>query len=182
MCWVVQCKCGHCNDVIVLRDYNYRYRKYKNNHYWNGKTGDKASNWKGGRRKVGNYWHLYMPDYFSSSDDGIVAEHIYNFQEYNKCCMLPWGIVHHIEPVTKDYCNNMPWNLQGVTYSQHMKLHNPGEKYCKKDMSDRFCLICGSKTTYISIQKLKYKTPRWYKHKDGFVCSKCYDKNRRKHY
>jgi|SRR6478735_1522949 len=128
-------------------------------------------NWRGGRCKdKKGYWFIRMPEYFASYDNGYVLEHIYNFQEYHKCCMLPWGEVHHVEPVTEEYCNNMIWNLKGMTSSQHTGLHNKVE-------SGRHCSKCNSMNTLLHS---KDKHPLWYKDGlGGYFCSKCRDKNRR---
>ena len=97
--------------------------RFKHGHNSRFNIGENHPSWKGGRKKHGNYWFLHMPDYFSSYESHYVEEHVYVYQEYNKCCVLPWGIVHHIDPVTEDYCNNMPWNLQGMLRSKHQSMH-----------------------------------------------------------
>jgi len=44
----------------------------------------------------------------------------------------------------------------------------------KKDHSKTFCLLCGSKTTYIRPNG----SPNWTEYKDGHMCKKCYDRIR----
>lgn len=124
-----QCNCGTLISVINTKGKfaRYAYRHNFINILLNpgnrGKRGLDSSNWKGGRTRDRNYWYLTMPDYFSSNNSCRVYEHDYFYQEYHQCCLLSWGIVHHIIPVTEDYCNNMPWNLMGMTRSAHQKLH-----------------------------------------------------------
>lgn len=156
-----RCACGKCNYLIPVLKNNGQFAKYKHGHAPNGEN---HYEWKGGRVKYGDYWFLYMPNYYHAWKKGYVAEHIYVFQEYNKCCLLSWGVVHHIDPVTPDYCNNMPWNLQGMMKSQHSKMHNI------KDMVDRFCSMSDCK------YRSKYNR-HW--HKDGkgrYLCHNCYYK------
>lgn len=79
-------------------------------------------------KKVGGYWQLWMPEHNSASKDGRVLEHVYFYEQYHKVCMLSWGVVHHIIPV-KDGGSNMPWNLKGMMFRDHMILHHTGNKY-----------------------------------------------------
>lgn len=173
-----KCKCGCDSDIPIRNKIGY-LQKYKHGHnvfgvgknninYQKGKKGQDHHNWKGGRYKRKQYWLILMPNYFCCDKRGYVLEHIYFFQEYNKCCLLPWGIVHHKEPVTPNYCNNMPWNLQGMMASNHTKYHHV------KDMSDRYCKLCGSDKTFIN-KKTGYHA--WYGNKkDGFICMTCHNR------
>ncbi len=150
--------------------------KFKNGHNSYLRKGDKHPSWKYGRIVDKNgYWSLLMPDYFSSYDSGYVLEHIYNFQEYNKCCLLPWGVVHHIIPVTKDYCNNMPWNLEGMTNKQHTSYHHKYKTGKRKDYSGITCLLCGSDKTGKGTGR-SYNSTHWCAYQSGVICNKCYMK------
>ena len=126
--FIIECKCG-CGKTIQKRDRRCRLREYKKGHDKKGKPflfavkGLNHYKWKGGRKKHENYIMILMPDYFSAQRNGYVHEHIYNFQEYHQCCLLPWGVVHHIIPVSEDYCNNMPWNLMGMMKTKHTSFH-----------------------------------------------------------
>lgn len=118
--YLIKCRCGYCNEIRFLRDKNNTLRYYMPYHH-NKK--ENHHNWKGGRMIDKNgYVLLLMPDYPNCNSLGYIREHIYFYEQYYKCCMLPWGEVHHIEPVTKDYCNNMPWNIIGMTRKQHRRL------------------------------------------------------------
>jgi hypothetical protein len=81
------------------------------------------------------------------------------FEQYNKCCMLKWGVVHHKD---ENPLNNNIENLQGMTRSQHMKLHRKGKSLSKEHgyriEDNRTCFSCGLKTTKIS----SYNRPIWY--------------------
>lgn len=143
--------------------------------------GSKHPQWKGGRRKNGKYYMLWLPDYYLSDKNGCIYEHVYFYQEYNKCCLLQWGHVHHIIPIKKGG-SNLPWNLQGMTKQQHARLHAIGNKknYNKhKDTSDRICHICRSKITTMGKpngKNTKTPYPRWHHlpwDKINWYCNKC---------
>lgn len=154
------CNCGCGENLKNLQNNQGKTVKYIKHHHV-GK-GDKCPNWKNGRRKLNGYWRLYLPTYYSSNKSGYVREHVYFFQEYNKCCMLKWGDVHHIDGNTD---NNMPYNLQGMTHRQHMTLTH------KKDMSSRNCFICLSNKTIWD----KRGWFIWFKNDDNsWLCRKCY--------
>ena len=168
------CCCG-CGKLINIVDKRGRPRRFLTGHGGKGKPflfalkGENHYNWKGGRKKHGNYWMLLLPDYFSVQKNGYVYEHVYNYQEYYQCCILPWGVVHHIDPVRKGYCNNMVWNLIGMLRSKHITLHKKGSEGKKINMSGRFCKICKGKTRFISGYE------HWYGNKEnGWMCHKCY--------
>lgn len=158
---------------MSILDNNGRFRKMIQNHYQRQRKGLLNHNFKGGRYKFGNYWVLNMPEYFSSTKYGRVYEHVYNYQEFNKCCLLPWGQVHHIEPVTKDYCNNMSWNLQGMMKQEHIDLHMKGNQYGKnnaKNMDDRVCSFPLCKNPNI-------KSKKWINDVNNeWLCQSCYDR------
>ena len=81
----------------------------------------------------------------------VMEKHIGRF-------LLKTEIVHHIEPVTPEYCNNDISNLKLLqTPKEHREEH-------MIDMSDRKCLICGAETTY---------NRDWGIYKDGYICSRC---------
>jgi hypothetical protein len=166
------CACG-CGESINIQTARKLLKRFVKNHdkksldrgYMKGENHIKfARGWNGGRKATRGYWEILMPDYFSANKNGYVFEHIYNFQEYNKCCILPWGVVHHIDENKK---NNMTWNLQGMTNKQHQLLH------CFKDMDGRICIRCNSDKTYLK----KNGRPMWYKIGAECLCKNCYDKD-----
>ncbi len=166
-----ECKCG---TLIPFLNYANKPARFKQGHNSRaGQTGPDNNNWKGGRRKDSNgYWMLCMPDYPSSQKSGYVPEHVYFYQEYYKVCICKWAEIHHIIPVTKDYCNNMPWNLKAVTKDEHRKITHT------IDMSDWFCSDCNSKETYI---KKNNGRPFWYNDwNGGHRCHTCQCRRRYK--
>ena len=162
--YLIECNCGRCNEVIFLRGSNFQIRNFARNHQT---IGEYNGNWKNGIRYTRNYRYILMPDYPRAQKDGYVPEHIYVYQEYNKCCLLPWGEVHHLDPVREGYCNNMPWNLIGVTKWQHRTLDRT------KNLGDNICYNCKSPDTYIK----ENGRPMWYYDKeDNPLCMSCYNK------
>jgi len=51
---------------------------------------------------------------------GYVYEHVFVMENYYQCCMLKWGVVHHINEIPTD---NRPENLQGMMRFQRTTLH-----------------------------------------------------------
>ena len=163
--YLIECECG-CGEHIFRFSKSGGIRRFKDGHQL--RKGMNCPAFKTGRLKSGHgYYRLYIPDYFSSDKYGRVFEHIYFFQEYHQCCLLPWGEIHHIIPVTEDYCNNMPWNLMGMTKTQHKKLSNKFKTYKKKDRSNTFCIDCESDKTYVDKKGYEH----WY---EGPLCKKCW--------
>jgi hypothetical protein len=102
------CNCG-CGKKTKIVD-----NKIK--HYIKGHRGKNNNiEIKIRRNKIGDYYILHIPNYFSSNNSGGVYEHIYIYQEYHKCCMLPWGVVHHINGIKK-ICP-----IENVLYVEIMK-------------------------------------------------------------
>lgn len=130
----------------------------------------------GSRLKQRNYWLLYMPTYYKANKSGYVYEHVYFYEQYNKCCILPWGNTHHIEPVTPEYCNNMPWNLQCMMARDHTSLHSRGRH---KDTSNRRCYRCKRNKTRIMkpVGEMRTPCPQWMHmpyDKKNWYCYNCY--------
>lgn len=130
-------------------------------------SGEYHPNWKGGRRSNSKGYVLIKCEGYPRVDSqNYVREHILIYEQYHKCCMLKWGIVHHINEITND---NRIENLQGMTNGKHTKFHNT------IDMSDRKCSQCESDKT--EINKLNYR-PHW-KHSiinGNLLCNICYTK------
>lgn len=174
-----RCGCGRSDCLIPIINKRGEFIKCKRGHTTTDRRGYNNPNYKGGRKKdKDGYWHLLMPNYPKVNSFGYIREHIYFYQEKNKLCMLEWGDVHHIEPITKDYCNNMPWNLQGIMKKQHTSYHRLGRH---KDTSKYRCFLCKNNKTIIEKPNKNNKTPipRWFHlphDKINWYCNICYKK------
>lgn len=70
-----------------------------------------------------------------------------------------------------------PNDWEWLCPSCHFKQDGRIEKWkisSVKDHSKTFCILCGSKDTYIKPNGF----PNWYSHGEGFKCKKCYDRPR----
>jgi hypothetical protein len=128
--------------------------------------GSKHPCWKGGRIIINGYIAIWKLDHPFASLKGYVYEHRLIYEQYYNCCLLPWIVIHHIDGNIQ---NNKIENLRPMLRGQHSLIHNIGNKNSKKDLSNRFCLLCKSKTTLI----YKYGYFVWVKYEDGFICNKC---------
>ena len=149
----ILCACG-CGEILEKYDKWNRERKFINGHNTGLKTGRTKHSF--------GYIQLYKPEYHQTNNQGYVMEHRYIYEQYHKVCLLPWIDINHINRIKTD---NRIENLETKTRPEHMSLH------MTKDMSNRSCLLCHAKTTYIT----KKGYPKWYKYKDGFICSLCYN-------
>lgn len=141
------CQCG-CRTLIQCITKNGSFAKFKQGHptifgknnpsYGRDKNGMNNPNYKFGRIKLRNYWYLTMPDYYRSNKQGRVYEHVYFYEQYHQCCLLKWAEIHHIIPVSEDYCNNMPWNLMAMMKGEHQSLHNTLKSLSKQVPHDNY--------------------------------------------
>lgn len=132
------------------------------------RKGSNAPNWKGGRikKKIHNkeYWVIYKPDHIFADPKGYVLEHRLVYEEYYKCCLLPYTEIHHID---NNSLNNSIENLQPLYKNQHTKISTT------KDKTKRYCFLCNDKT---HIDKNNYEY--WYKYKNNLICNNCCKKLR----
>ncbi len=141
-----------------------------------GNNGSKHWKWQGSVRfNIDGHLEIYKPDHKFARKNRRVPLHRFVYEYFHKCCLLPWVEVHHINGIKTD---NHKHNLMAISISEHRSIHSKGNKYGKKDMSDRICLLCNSKITYID-KKTGYKM--WYKFNSGFLCMKCYYDNKKKY-
>lgn len=179
------CKCP-CGESISVRTKQRLLQRIKHGHNWKirennpSKKGAKSIHWTGGLIDDGDgYMLVYSPNHPNKNAIGYVRQHRLIYENYlsilfDEEVFIPKGYnIHHIIPI-KEGGTNALINLQLVTQKEHMKYHPENNK---KDMSNRTCLSCGSNTTYVT---KKENWPVWYKHRDGFLCKKCGDLERKK--
>lgn len=88
--------------------------------YPEGRTGELASNWRGGRQKAHNYIMVYMPGHPRATNGNRVFEHILVAEKNLGRHLDKDEIVHHINGNKLD---NQPENLQVVKRSEHAHQH-----------------------------------------------------------
>lgn len=150
------CACG-CNELIPNKDKHDRIRKFKNHHHIKKENNPR---WKNGMYLAHGYWFVLKPDHPFGNCRGYVKLHRLIMEKHLGRYMTKEEEIHHKNGIKSD---NLFSNLQLMTKSNHTSLHH------KKDMSDRFCLLCNSN-----------KTKDWYKHQNGFICRKCYKQIKRR--
>lgn len=169
--YLIQCKCGYCSEIIFLRDKTGRLRKYKKGHRTK-ELRSKSVVYQGYKKRKSGYIQIKSYDHPNKDGDNYVLQHRLIYEHYLKILFdedvfIPREYeIHHIIPV-KQGGSNALINLQLVTHDEHRALH-------KKNMDDRFCLLCGNKTR---IDKKGHE--HWYNYKDGFICHRCYNKKRK---
>lgn len=127
--------------------------------------GDKNPSWKGGVVISGNgYIYERAEGHPRATKKGkYVFQHVLVYERKNKCCILPWGKIHHIDANKQ---NNSIENLFLTSQSYHASFEN------KKDMSDRKCYRCGSDKTWVDKRGYAF----WRIKNNHFICNTCYCK------
>ena len=127
----IYCACG-CGKTRNKTDRKGQYFNFIENHHNRGKHN---TAWKGGRTThYAGYVQIWKPDHKFADHHGYVMEHRLIWEEHNKACLLPWGHIHHINHIKND---NDIKNLQGMTNSQHSRLHWRNRKQILENKIER---------------------------------------------
>jgi len=95
--------------------------KYKKGHSNMWLPGQNHPHWKGGiTMSPSGYVLIKNPKHPHAHSDGYMRLHRLVYETYNKCCLLPYTIIHHINGVKTD---NRIENLQIMSDSEHMRYH-----------------------------------------------------------
>jgi NUMOD3 motif/HNH endonuclease len=120
--WPCSCGCGKLIDKYIK--HRRILRRFVNGHNQRGKKN--LASWKGGRVLEGGYWYVLRKEHHKADKRGYVGEHIIIYEDTHNCCTLNWCVVHHRD---HNPSNNVWYNLQGMTRSQHAILHMKGFKH-----------------------------------------------------
>ena len=127
---MIECGCPE-RDIKTLRYKRGRIKLYNKGHWTIGKhwtlstRGEKHHLWKGGIKDHTGYLMQLAHGHHRENKHGYVLQHILVFEEYFKCCILKWGIVHHINEIKND---NRQENLMGMMAGKHVSHHLKGRK------------------------------------------------------
>lgn len=134
--------------------------------------GSQSNFWRGGKYTTPQgYCLIHKPEHPFKNNHGYIQSHRLVYEQYlsivlDEDVFIPKSYeVHHINGNKQQ--NNLI-NLELLTKSQHSSLTFKDNKFPKKDMSDRICLLCNKKTP---IDNRGHEC--WYKYKDGFICRLC---------
>ena len=106
---VILCACG-CKKTRLDRDKKGYPRQFIHGH----SRGIHGPNWKGRRVIRNGCLSILKPNHPCAGVSGYVYASILAYEEYHKCCILPWTIMHH---KNRDKLNHDPSNLQPFTYA-----------------------------------------------------------------
>jgi transposase-like protein len=120
---LIDCACG-CKTKIYDRDSKGRIRKFIRGHW----------NWKGWRFQCEGYWLVLKPEHHEADKKGYVREHRLVYEEYYKCCLLPWARIHH------DDNNGLNNKIDNLILTSKWEHHN---KFHREDYR-QICERCGS--------------------------------------
>lgn len=171
------CECG-CKELIPIYDKKHcRVRRFKHGHSNRGKPGlrgDKNPAWKGGERPTTQgYTEVRVPDHPFRNRRGCVLKHRLVMEKLKDRYLKPEEVVHHVKRVKEGGTNDIENLMLFENNGKHRTYELKGNKFAKKDMSNRYCLLCNEKT-YID----KNGHEHWFIYKDGFICMKCNQKRK----
>lgn len=162
------CECNResCNEIIPEKDKQGIPRRFKQGH---NNTGENHYNYKGITKDSNGYILILSPNHPFRDSHNYVPEHRLVMEKHLGRYLTKLEEVHHID-FNKQ--NNKIENLMLFSsHSEHVKFERTG--IYKIDYSNYFCLLCGSKDTYIMKNNDR---PHWYGYEGGFICNKCHCK------
>lgn len=112
------CACGQCDKLIWHWGTNKYKNRFASGHQFMGKH---PANYKGGYLQDG-YKVISRKGHRRAKTDGHrVFEHVTAYEDFHKCCLLDWVLIHHKNGNKLD---NRPKNLEPTTRSKHIKMHH----------------------------------------------------------
>lgn len=116
--------CSRCHLPFVKKS-KQSYKQFENQEFCSKVCkakelkSDNFSNWKGGKRKSGDYVQIYTP-YHPYARNGYVMEHRLVMERKLKRFILPSEHVHHKNGIKND---NRLSNLEVLDGKEHNRLH-----------------------------------------------------------
>ena len=164
-CEFIYCGCG-CGKTRRKYDKQNIIRQYIPGHNITYKKGEKHPRWTGGKvKETSGYVYIWNPSHPFADYKGRVREHRLVMEQHLGRYLKPSEVVHHKNGIRDD---NKIENLEVYSsHPKHMQKHT-------KDMSNRVCAICDRNKTFVS----KKGNHVWYKHNNGFMCARCYNRSR----
>lgn len=157
------CECG-CGTIIPRKKGGHSLR-FARHHHCKGKLNYR---WKGWHLNSSGYIMIYFPTHPKANYRGYIQEHRLVYEQYHKCCLLDYAIVHHINEITTD---NLPDNLEAMVSGRHQQVHHI------VDMSSRVCVDCHSNETTFQKARTSWTVPRPFWHQldeINWICHSCY--------
>lgn len=164
----------YCNCGFTRPKYDKRGRecKYINGHFWKGRKLLEET-----KQKMRLKQCCENNPGWKGDNIGIKTLHQWvrrHFWPTKLCQMCLFGPPYDLANITGIY-NREFKNWRYFCRKCHMesdeRLKNL-HQFRLIDMSNRICLLCGLKTTYIKKDRYHY----WYKYLDGHICASCYKK------
>lgn len=172
----IYCGCG-CGKTRSKYNREGKECYFIKGHFFKSYKGKLHYLWKNGRRKSNEYVRILCPDHHYVDDLGYILEHRLVYEEFYKCCLLPWSDIHHLNGKKQD---NKIENLEALIHGKHTLHHNLKKlEERRKEIAKRICSYCGTNKTPFNKQEryfIWYKNP---KNNNEWLCNACYIKYKR---
>jgi hypothetical protein len=138
----------------------------------NRSSGKDHYRWKGGISRKEGYILIKRPNHHGANSRGYIFEHRLVYEEFHKCSLLNWTIIHHKNGILDD---NRPENLEPMTQNKHLSDHNRSKMSIHINTK---CSKCGTNKTLVNNKD----RPAWLlnEKRDGYLCWNCHHRRLRR--
>lgn len=165
-----KCECNtNCPEMIPSINMHGKPMRFKEGHSKRGKNNNLYKRgWfiRDGYKFLTGYY-----DHPNANEKGEIREHVLVMSNHLNRPLFKGELVHH---ENGDKLDNRIENLEIVTMSKHLTIHNNQREYVRMDYTGVICIECGSDTTYPDTRTGR---PHWMNHpitKKPYICEKCY--------